>query len=127
VGRVARLIRGEIYLTELEPTVGSEQAGTRPAVIVSRDSLNNSTDRVSIVPFTTYRGRRPVGPHQFLVRAELGGLRDDSVALCEQVRALDKSRLGRRLGSLHGDSMLGIDMALRVALALDLPPVFRHV
>jgi mRNA interferase MazF len=110
--------RGDIYLTRLDPVEGSEQSGTRPVVIVSRNSLNDSTSRVTIVSFTTYRGR-PVGPHQALVSAAPDGLRVDSVALCEQVRSVSKTRLLRRWGAISPDAMAAIDRALAISLALD--------
>ena len=113
--------RGDTYLTRLDPVEGAEQSGTRPVVIVSRDSLNDSTSRVTIVSFTTYRGR-PVGPHQALIAATGNGLRVDSVALCEQIRSVSKTRLLRRLGSLSAAEMAAIDRALGISLALNSGP-----
>jgi mRNA interferase MazF len=112
------LNRGDVYLIHLEPTIGSEQQGTRPAVIVSRDSLNAISNRVTIVPLTTFR-HRLLSPQWNLIRQRPGGLQEDSVALCDQIRAVDKSRLERRLVTLRQDEMDGIDRALRVALSLD--------
>ncbi len=113
--------RGDLYLARLEPAEGTEQRGTRPVVIVSRDSLNDSTGRVTAVPFTTHRGRR-VARHQARLSARPGGLAVESVALCEQLRVLDKLRLLRPLGALTDDEMIEIDRALEIALALDAPP-----
>lgn len=110
--------RGDVYDADLDPVIGSEQAGYRPVVIVSRDVINENSAVVLGVPCTTYRGRR-VHSTQALVHAPDGGLTVDSVALCEQVRVLSKARLGRQRGSLSAAAMDRIDRALLIAL--DLP------
>lgn len=110
--------RGEIYDARLDPgTEGSEQAGTRPVIIVSRDSINTASTVVLAVPCTTYRGRR-IYPTQVLLRAPEGGLTADSVALGEQVRPLAKGRLLRRRGLLAAGALAQIERALQIALGL---------
>ena len=111
--------RGEVYDARLDPTEGSEQAGTRPVVLVSRDAINLASPVVIIVPCTTYRPGRRLYPSQVLLQAPNGGLDIDSVALGEQVRALAKSRLGRRRGLLSPQALTQLDHALLIAL--DLP------
>jgi len=66
--------RGDVYDARLDPAEGSEQSGSRPVVIVSRDAINISSPIVSAVPCTTYREGRRVYPSQVLVRAPEGGL-----------------------------------------------------
>src|SRR5919198_4862895 len=90
--------RGEVYDARLDPTEGSEQAGIRPVVIVSREAINAASPVILVVPCTTYRAGRRLHPSQVLLHAPDGGLDVDSVALGEQVRALATSRLGRRRG-----------------------------
>jgi mRNA interferase MazF len=111
--------RGEIYDARLDPTEGSEQAGTRPVVIVSRDAINAVSPVIIVVPCTTYRAARRLYPSQVLLRAPDGGLDSDSVALGEQVRALTTSRVGRRRGQLSPEALTQLDRALLIAL--DLP------
>ena len=111
--------RGDIYDARLDPTEGSEQAGWRPIVILSRDAINNASNVVIGVPCTTFRTGRRLYPSQVLLRAGEAGLDRDSVALGEQVRALAKSRLGRHLGSLRPPILRQVERAL--AIALDLP------
>ena len=111
--------RGDVYDARLDPTEGSEQAGWRPVVIVSRDAINNASNVVIGVPCTTFRAGRRVYPSQVLIRAGEAGLDHDSVALGEQVRALAKSRLGRQLGTLQPPTLRQMERAL--AIALDLP------
>ena len=96
--------RGEVYDARLDPVEGSEQRGSRPVVIVSRDAINEYGSVVSAAPCTTYREGRRIYPSQVLVRAPEGGLDSDSVVLGEQVRVLDKKRLLRwRWGIDVGD------------------------
>jgi mRNA interferase MazF len=88
-------------------------------VIVSRDAINAASPVVIAVPCTTRRPGRRLYPSQVLLRAPDGGLDVDSVALGEQVRALAKSRLGRRRGALSSRTLAQLDRALLIAL--DLP------
>ncbi len=111
--------RGEVYDAALDPTRGSEQAGFRQVVVVSRDAINVASSVVIMVPCTTYREGRRVYPSQVLIEAPEGGLEVDSLALGEQVRAISKSRLNRRRGTLSPGSLSGLDRALLIAL--DLP------
>jgi len=111
--------RGEVYDARLDPTEGSEQAGLRPVVIVSREAINAASLVILVVPCTTYRVGRRLYPSQVLLHAPDGGLDVDSVALGEQVRALATSRLGRRRGQLSASALTQLDRALLIAL--DLP------
>ena len=111
--------RGEIYDARLDPVEGSEQAGARPVVIVSRNTLNDVRSTVVAVPCTTYRAGRRVYASHVLVHAPEGGLTADSVVLCEQIRILAKSRLGRRRGMLSARTLQHVERALLITL--DLP------
>ena len=112
------MTRGTVYDARLESTEGSEQAGTRPIIIVSRDAINLNSSLVVGVPCTTYRPGRRIYPSQVLLHAGDGGLDVDSVALGEQVRALAKTRLARRRGVLTQQAMKQIDQALLTMLDL---------
>ena len=114
--------RGEVYLARLGPTEDSEQAGVRPVVIVSRDAINRSSPVVIVVPCTTWLEGRRLYPSQVLLRAPEGGLRADSIALAEQVRAISKVRFAERWGMLAADSLRRLERAL--AIAMDLPGQF---
>ncbi len=111
--------RGEVYDARLDPTEGSEQSGTRPVIIVSRDAINVPSRVVLAVPCTTYRPERRIYPSQILISAPNGGLDRDSVALGEHVRVLAKTRLLRLRGVLSASALAQLDQALLVAL--DLP------
>lgn len=113
------MLRGDVYLASLNPTEGSEQAGTRPVVIVSRDALNRYSPVVVVVPITGLEKKPNLYPSQVILKVGEGGLSKDSVALGEQVRAISKKRLRHQLGHLPPDKMAEIGAALKIAL--DLP------
>ena len=73
--------RGDVFLASLDPTLGSEQSGLRPVVIVSRDAINRSSPVVIAVPVTSWTDGRRIYPSQVLITAPEGGLRCDSIAL----------------------------------------------
>ncbi len=111
--------RGEIYLLRLDPTEGSEQAGTRPAVVVSRTALNRASPVIVVCPLTD-AARVPYRyPCDVEVRAPEGGLKKDSVVLTGQVRAVAKHRLLKRLGELSPETLRQVERALKTTL--DLP------
>ncbi|MEG4571280.1 type II toxin-antitoxin system PemK/MazF family toxin [Microcoleus sp. N3A4] len=110
--------RGEVYDADFEPVQGSEQGGTRPAIIVSNDSINVSSQVVLVVPCTTYRPSRRIYRSQVLIIAPDGGFDRDSIALGEQVRALAKSRLLHKRGILSESALVQLDSALSIALDL---------
>ena len=85
--------RFDIYLVRLDPTQGSEIAKTRPCVIVSPNSMNQPLRTVVVAPLTTTSKRWPSR-----VGCEIGGQRGE-IAL-DQIRAIDKTRLVRRIGGL---------------------------
>ena len=70
----------------------------RPVLVVSRERFNQLLPVVNVAPLTSHKGRR-IYPNEVLLSAKTAGLRVDSVALCYQLRTLDK-RLGRDFGEL---------------------------
>ncbi len=111
--------RGEIYDAHLEPVEGSEQGGTRPVIIVSRDAINAYSPVVLAVPCTTYRSNKRIYPTQVLIKASDGGLISDSIAMADQVRVLSKTRLLKLRGTLNNEKIAQLNQALLIAL--DLP------
>jgi mRNA interferase MazF len=112
------MTRGDVYEAVLDPTAGSEQRGRRPVVIVSRDAINQNCPVVIVVPVTGRENKANIFPSHAEIRAGDGGFRKDSVALCEQVRAISKTRLARNLGRLSNPAVIRIDAALKIALDL---------
>jgi mRNA interferase MazF len=110
--------RGDLYWVRLDPIEGSEQAGTRPAVVVSRDAINRYSPVVLICPLTNASHVTRLYPSDVLVRAPEGGLRVDSVVLTLQLRAVAKPRLLERLGQLEPSTMAKIEAAIKITLDL---------
>ena len=109
--------RGDVVLCDFNPVVGTEQAGVRLAVVLQIDRANAVSPHTIIAPFTT-KIRRALLPSHVLVPAGIGGLTQDSVVLCEQIRVVDKRRIIKVLGHLDDSSMQPIAKALSAILGL---------
>lgn len=112
-----KVIRGDVVLCNLNPIVGSEQAGVRPGVILQIDRANAASPHTIFAPFTSQLRHTILASHVF-IPAGAGGLNQDSVLLCEQVRVIDKQRILRVLGHLDDNYMEDIAIALRTILGL---------
>ena len=108
--------RGELYLVSFDPTLGAEIKKRRPALILQND-IGNRHSPVTIVAAVTSNVLRR-GATSVLVRASEGGLTVDSIVLLNQIRTVDKRRLGKRLGVLRSEIMKQVDQAIMISLAL---------
>lgn len=99
----------------LDPVVGSEQGGRRPVVIIQNDIGNLHAPTVIAVPLTGSTLKPAMPTHAQIPQGE-GGLWRASIALCEQVRTLEKTRLGRRLGALTPERMRDVERAVQISL-----------
>jgi mRNA interferase MazF len=80
-----------IFMASLDPVTGSEQAGTRPVLVISRKSRNQLLPVVNVVPLTSRKSSaRRIYPNEVLLSAGMAGLSADPIALCYQIRTLDK-------------------------------------
>lgn len=102
--------RGDVFLVNLDPVVGSEVGKRRPAVVLQNELANRTSPTVTVVPLSTQVDR--VFPFQVLIPAGEGGLTRDSKALCEQIRTLSIRRLLQHLGSLSSERLEEIRTAL---------------
>lgn len=109
--------RGDVYLADLDPVKGSEQAGRRPVLVFEDNRLIQSTLMVVVIPFTTNL-RMSSLPTCVLVPAGEGSLRQDSVAICHQIRALDKRGLLDYWGALPTTRMAEIERAVLRTLGI---------
>jgi mRNA interferase MazF len=113
--------RGDIVSVDLDPTLGSEAAKVRPAVVVSNDAANETATRlgrgvITVVPVTSNVAR--VYPFQVLLPSRHTGLTRDSKAQAEQVRSIAVQRVVNRIGRLTPAAMADLDQALRLHLGL---------
>ena len=108
--------RGDIWLIYLDPTKGKEQAGNRPALVVSDDRLNQSAaGLVIIVPLTSRNkgidSHIPLDPEQDDIKAP-------SYVVCEQIRAISKERLKKRWGAVSAVKMAQIEESIKFLLGM---------
>jgi len=104
--------RGEVWWVDLDPTRGAEIRKTRPAVVLTVNPLNRARRTVVIVPLSTGPAPRP----PIVVPAPSAGA--SSVAVCDQVRAVDKGRLARLAGQLTAPDLRAVEDGARAVLAL---------
>jgi mRNA interferase MazF len=100
--------RGDIWLANLNPIRGSEQAGIRPVLVFQNDAINRFTTTVLAIPLTTNM-RRAALPSCVRVAPGEGGLESESVLLCHQLRVLDKTRLQRKLGTVGPETIAAVE------------------
>jgi mRNA interferase MazF len=108
--------RGEVWYVDLDPVRGHEQAGHRPALIVSVDQLNRGSSELVIVAPITSKAKG-VSSHVPIAAPE-AGLTMASFVKCEDVRSVSKLRLGRRLGTVEKVTLAKVEYVLRILLGL---------
>lgn len=113
--RYARPRRGEVWNVSLDPAIGHEVRKIRPAVIVTSDVYNAHNWVVVIMPLTSHDRAEY---DQVLIHPPEGGLIALTVTLPDQLRAIDRRRLVKRLGKLKPEMMLKINRSLKIVLDL---------
>jgi mRNA interferase MazF len=104
--------RGDVYWVNLDPTIGTEIKKTRPAVVVSNDACNKHGARVVVVPVTNNVSSLYPGEAQVRVA------RRSARVLGDQLRSIDRTRLGKKIGRLSREELTSVDDALRITLDL---------
>ena len=108
--------RGEIWSVDFDPTRGHEQAGRRPALVLSVDEFNlGPADLVIVIPMTS---RRRGIPSHIRIDPPEGGLTRPSAVLCEAVRSVSKSRLARPWGRVSATSLERVEDCVRILTGL---------
>lgn len=108
--------RGDVVLARLDPTLGVEIRKTRPAIVLSNDLINHFAELAVVVPLT--KNTAHVSPSHAVIPKGAAGLTFPSRAVTEQIRAIDKRRLIKRLGHLRPDLLAQVEQALKNTLAL---------
>ena len=111
--------RGDIYYADLSPVVGSEQGGIRPVLIVQNDVGNRHSPTVIAAAITSRQDKNRLPTHTE-VQADKCGLARDSIVLLEQIRTIDKKRLGDKMGELDLNSMNKVNTALSISFGLEI-------
>ena len=111
-----KIMRGEIYIADLDPVVGSEQGGERPVLVIQNNQGNKHSPTVIVLAITSrFHKKRHLPTH---VPIESGDLSKNSIALAEQVRTIDKSRLIHYVGRASRETMDFVDNALKVSMGV---------
>jgi mRNA interferase MazF len=104
--------RGEVYQVDLNPTQGSEINKIRPCVIVGATPINRARNTIVVVPLSS----TPIPRPPLVIAIKSQGI--NSVAVCDQIRAIDKARIKNKLGELTKQEIELLDESLRQTLAL---------
>jgi mRNA interferase MazF len=108
--------RGEIWLADLRPTRGREQAGRRPVLVLSVDFFNaGPADLIVVAPLTSTQ--RDIPLHVRISKGD-GGIRSDSSILCEAIRSISKDGLTSRWGTVSQQAIANVEDRLRILLDL---------
>lgn len=89
-----------IFWVNLNPVVGSEQAGQRPVLVVSNEIVNQSLPVVTVVALTSLKSGRRIYPTEALLRQEESGLDRESIVMAHQIRTISKERLWNVAGRI---------------------------
>ena len=107
--------RGDVYYADLSPVVGSEQGGVRPVVVVQNDKGNRYSKTIIVAPISTKISKPPIPTHVIFSDDSLSYV---SMILCEQLRTIDKKRLGQWICTLDEKTLEKINRAIRVSLSI---------
>lgn len=119
-----KIEKGMILEVDLSGSVGSEQTGNRPVVVI-QNNIGNRFSPTIIVAACTTKVKNKLPTH-VLVDPTYNGFKEKSVICLEQQRTLDKSRIKRILGKLNRDIMLKVDFADLVSKGIDLEAVNQY-
>ncbi len=112
--------RGDIFYADLNPVVGSEQGGVRPVLIIQNNTGNKySPTTIVIAAITSKVTDKKALPTHYPIQASKG-IERDSLILLEQIRTIDKTRIGEYIGTLDDEVMKGIDQALAISMGIDI-------
>lgn len=109
--------RGEVYVADLSGSVGSEQTGIRPVVIVQNDIGNQHSPTVIVACITT-KAKKTRMPTHIMIRMASGKLSHRSMVMAEQLRTIDRKRIRDLIGTVDDLTQKQIDKAIAISLAI---------
>ena len=109
--------RGEVYLVNFDPTIGSEIKKIRPAVVI-QNNISNKHSAVTIVAAISSADGADPYPNEVFGKKGQGGLDCDSFVLLNQMRTVDKARLIKSLGTFKPQVVNSINRAIEISLGL---------
>lgn len=111
--------RGEIYVADLSPYVGSEQGGIRPVIILQNNLGNIFSPTLIVAPLTSKYKKRNLPTHYLIEDVE--ELKTTSLVLLEQIKTIDKRRITEYVGQASKDDIKNIEKALTISLGFEIP------
>jgi len=108
-----------VFRANLDPAVGSEQAGHRPVLVVSNEIMNQALPMVTVLPLTSRKPGRRIYSTEVLLPARAAGQPADSIVMAHQIRTISKRRLQDTYGQLE-DTTLRQAVQAAICLYLDL-------
>ena len=112
--------RGDIYLANLDPAIGSVQSGRRPVLVLQNDVGNYFCPTVTIVPLSSHYWKKSTLPSHCILE-NVRGLNSPTLVLGEQLRTLDKRCIIKYIGKVNAKQMTHIEEAIRNHLGFDVP------
>ena len=112
------LYKGDIYFADLSPVVGSEHGGVRPVLVIQNNVGNKFSPTVIVAAITSRMDKHNLPTH-VLIEQSRYGLQKDSMILLEQVRTIDRSRLGDYIGRLDENAMEAVNEALAISIGIE--------
>jgi len=110
--------RGDIFLANLEPVVGSEQGGIRPVLVIQNNTSNKHSPVTIISALTSRIFEKEFSTNIFISKND-SKLEKDSTILLNQLRTIDKERLIKKISNLDNETMGKVDLAIKISLGLD--------
>lgn len=104
--------KGDVYWINFDPTLGTEIKKTRPAIVLSNNLFNKHLPRLLVIPITS----NTVNVYEFDAIVEIAGKKGK--AMLDQTRAIDKSRVGKKICSLSSQELEDVERALRVVFGI---------
>lgn len=112
--------RGDVYLANLDPYIGSEQGGTRPVVVLQNNMGNFFCPTLIVAPITSRCAKKPNQPTHYYAE-HINGLDSPGMVLLEQIKTIDKRRVRKYLGKMSRSQMDEIGEAIETSLGLYVP------
>lgn len=111
--------RGEIYVANLSPYIGSEQGGTRPVIILQNNLGNIYSPTLIVAPLTSRLKKKEIPTHYLI--EDMEALKENSLVLLEQIKTIDKQRVGEYIGKIPDHDMKSIEKAITISLGFEIP------
>ena len=118
--------KGYVFYADLGETIGSEQKGERPVVIIQNNIGNEFSSTVLVVPITSKVYEKANIPTHIFIKKKKYGLTCDSIILAEQTTTIDKKRLRNYIGVLSNEEIVKVDNALILSLGIDIQKINKQ-